>query len=319
MDKLTSQLSNQQTFISLAAAAVLVSLLSTSLPILKGILRPSTSKLPLLAAEQGGPLQREKYYLSNACDLYAEGYRRFKNSIYRLTGFDGEVLVVPASYLDELRSRPDDEVDVVYSLWEMTESRYTDVAFTGRSHQLFAGTVRGELTRRLPQIAPVLAKEVEQTVGEVLGPADDWTRVCVYSKIQRVVAIVSASVFVGSEHCRDEGYLDAIINYTSCISDAARELKKNWPWWLRPIGQFFVPNLAKGKEYRRRVRKFLEPIVEQRKKHLREGGIPPDDALQWFLANGEKMGLADTHTLARLQLTLGMAAIDTTTQMVTQV
>lgn len=47
------------------------------------------SQFPLLGKELGGRRQRVEAYVTRPRELYAEGYRRFREQIYRLTTTDG--------------------------------------------------------------------------------------------------------------------------------------------------------------------------------------------------------------------------------------
>lgn len=47
------------------------------------------SQYPLLGKELRGRRQRVEAYVTRPRELYAEGYRRFKEQIYRLTTTDG--------------------------------------------------------------------------------------------------------------------------------------------------------------------------------------------------------------------------------------
>jgi hypothetical protein len=65
----------------LLGAAFLVSVLVPS--------SGSNGKIPLVGGDIGNAEQRRKAFLSNAKDLYAKGYRHFKDSVWRLTDTDG--------------------------------------------------------------------------------------------------------------------------------------------------------------------------------------------------------------------------------------
>ena len=68
--------------IGVIAAAILLPKLFASNPI---------ANLPFFGLEHGGPLQREKYFLRHGRELYQQGYKKFRNSLYRLTTADGVV------------------------------------------------------------------------------------------------------------------------------------------------------------------------------------------------------------------------------------
>lgn len=86
-------------------------------------------KYPLLGAEHGNKGKREQEFLQNAGKLYENAYQSFKTlsqvstpdgkafhmspfNQHLLTLASGEHLVIPNSYLDELKSKGDAEIDV---------------------------------------------------------------------------------------------------------------------------------------------------------------------------------------------------------------
>jgi cytochrome P450 len=133
----------------------------------------------------------------------------------------------------------------------------------------------------------------------------------IYQKLLQIVAIVSGHIFLGPELCRRPEYLHASINYTVDLFIAVRKLKA-WNEWLRPIGQYFVPELSKITEHRQKAQDFLIPIIQERRAAFKKGEEEPDDMLQWMIAKAEEQNITDV-ALAETQLTLSLAAIHTTT------
>lgn len=160
-----------------------------------------------------------------------------------------------------------------------------------------------------------MAAETEKTVDEVLGPCDDWTSQVTYNKILRIVAIVSGRIFLGPDLCRREEYIYASTMYTVDLFKAVGKLK-SWHSSLRPIAQYFIPELKTVFEHRRKAREFLFPIIRERKEAMKNGSELEDDMLQWMLNKAESNGVSDDR-LAELQLSLSLAAIHTTTMAVT--
>ncbi|KAK6856185.1 hypothetical protein PG995_008336 [Apiospora arundinis] len=272
----------------------------------------SKSSLPLLGADYGNSEQRRKQYQTGAAKLYQKGYELFRHQAYRLTTSDGEVIVLPPEALQELRGMSDEVVNNVIGLNLAVEAKYTGLA--GDSG-FAAHMIRSDLTRSLNRINPGLAAETEKTVDEVLGPCDDWTSQVTYNKILRIVAIVSGRIFLGPDLCRREEYIYASTMYTVDLFKAVGKLK-SWHSSLRPIAQYFIPELKTVFEHRRKAREFLFPIIRERKEAMKNGSELEDDMLQWMLNKAESNGVSDDR-LAELQLSLSLAAIHTTTMAVT--
>lgn len=143
-----------------------------------------------------------------------------------------------------------------------------------------------------------------------LPQSGQWTEVDIQKKLLRIVAIVSGRVFVGPELCRDEKYLDAAINYTIDVMTAVYVVGLV-PVWLRPV---VAPRLPFVKRLHRRIEEadaFLRPVVTERRKEAKSNeSAAPDDMLQWII---DSQGDRSDKELAKLQLSVSMAAIHTTT------
>jgi hypothetical protein len=89
---------------------------------------------------------------------------------------------------------------------------------------------------------------------------------------------------------------------------------KTWRKWLRPIGVYFVPEMKIIEDHRRRVKKFLGPIIRERREMMTKGGEVPDDLLQWTLNKSSKFPeeIRNDDDVAMMQLRLSLAAIHTT-------
>lgn len=136
-----------------------------------------------------------------------------------------------------------------------------------------------------------------------------------FTQLLRIVAIVSGRIFLGPELCRREEYIYASTMYTVDLFRAVGKLK-SWHSSLRPIAQYFIPELKTVFEHRRKARAFLSPIIQKRKEAMENGSDLPDDMLQWMMNKAEANGVSDER-LAQLQLDLSLAAIHTTTMAVT--
>lgn len=68
------------------------------------------SRFPLIGQNVGGFSKRRRYFVNHALELFSEGYLKFKDSVWRVTSTDGEVLVLPLRYAEELRELPEDVV-----------------------------------------------------------------------------------------------------------------------------------------------------------------------------------------------------------------
>ncbi|OTB03695.1 hypothetical protein M426DRAFT_321621 [Hypoxylon sp. CI-4A] len=274
------------------------------------------SDIPLVGKEHGGAEKRRKAFITNGYDFYKKGYELFKSKAFRLTALDGERIIIPRHLLEEVRQLPDDIIDINTAFDVMNEHKYLKMG----DRQLTAfliHIIRGDLTRSLVRINPRLSSETVQTIREEMPPCDDWTSVVVYQTVLRLVAKISGAIFIGTELCRSEDYLNASIGYTLDFVNAVSKLKqwnKRWRWF----GRYFTPEVDKLFTDRKKAHDFLRPVIEKRRAAMKAGEEMPDDTLQWMLNKIDEFGLSDD-VLAETQLNLSMASIHTTSLTVTMI
>lgn len=139
----------------------------------------------------------------------------------------------------------------------------------------------------------------------------------IYNSMLRIVSIASGNAFLGPELCRHEAYLSTAVECARDAMDAVRSLKR-WPSWLRGLAVRLEPAAARFKSHKPRMRAFLGPVFEERKRLMEQGGPLPDDAFQWMMNKANAEGVMDVDSLSHMQLILALAAIHATVHMVTE-
>jgi cytochrome P450 len=133
----------------------------------------------------------------------------------------------------------------------------------------------------------------------------------------RIVALITGRVLVGPSINRIEAWLTASIDFTTDAFVGAMILRM-CPPWLRPVGQFFVPQIRRVHKHHAVVRRFIVPVVNERLAWMRSGiDEKHEDMIQWLLMNGSDEENADPKDIARLQLLVAFAGIHTSTMGVT--
>ncbi|PKS08122.1 hypothetical protein jhhlp_005397 [Lomentospora prolificans] len=265
--------------------------------------------LPTVGNEWGSQEKRRLAYISGAKKMYIEGYRKFKDELFRITtSRDTTVVVVPGKYLPELKL-PDSVISMNAAIDESMQVKYTKVE---TYVPIIPHTVRANLTPALSRLNPSIFQEVQESFALEMPPCNDWTPVNIHNKLLRIVAMVSGRVFIGPELCRSEQYLDAAINYTVELMEARRAVDRMRPWF-RP---FLASRLPEVRSLDRRIEeafRFMSPVVEARKEiALDPTAEKPDDMLQWLVDAQEKFPDKNSQNLAKVQLGLSFAAIHTT-------
>ncbi|KAK1753823.1 putative cytochrome P450 E-class, group IV [Echria macrotheca] len=269
--------------------------------------------IPEVGTELGSNEKRRQAFLFNSRALYTEGYQKFKDGVFRIVTSRSKspVVVVAPKYLAELKKLPDDVLSFDGAIEESMHAKYTllDVGNPAIPH-----TVKASLTPALPRLSPALSDEVRLSFLSELPPCEGWTPIRINQKLLRIVAMVSGRIFIGSELCRDEEYLDAAISYTIELTQARGAVDKLAPW-KRPFLASRLPEVRRVAERFKQADAFLRPVVEARKKLGPDE--KPDDMLQWVMDNQGRFGDDSSAKLARLQLGLSFAAIHTTTMTAT--
>ncbi|KAL8419214.1 hypothetical protein RB594_002433 [Gaeumannomyces avenae] len=284
--------------------------------------RDPLAAFPFAGEDLSSEQKRREAYLINPKSVYMEAYRNFRDNIFKITtATHKNVVVVPIKFLDELKRLPDDVVSFDAAIEDLMVTDYTNLI---SGDQTITHVVKANLTPALVRLNPILTEEVARAVRSEMPACPDWTDVNVYQKILRIVAIVSGRVFVGPELCHDEGYLDAAINYTVELFNARTAVTRIKPW-LRPFRAPFLLEVRRLPAREETFNAVIQPIVAARREAERTDPsyVKPDDVLQWILddkakdvAKGAATEMTDRQ-IAKLQLSLSLAAIHTTSMMAT--
>jgi cytochrome P450 len=148
----------------------------------------------------------------------------------------------------------------------------------------------------------------------------EWQEIILGQTILNIVSRLSSRVFLGSEICRNEAWLEITVMYVVDCFVAAERLRIV-PKPLRRIVHWFLPECQRVRSHVAKARSIIQPVIDARAREKRtaaEQGRPIptyDDAIQW----GEEESAKSKYDPAIYQLALAGAAIHTTTDLVTQV
>lgn len=130
-----------------------------------------------------------------------------------------------------------------------------------------------------------------------------------------MVARVSSFIFLGEKICRDKEWIDVSVNYVIDAFIAARDLRL-WPSFLHPLVHWFLPRAKSIRKHIRVARRIIDDELNERAR-LGEKATAErrPDALDWMrqIAAGQPLDMA------RAQIGLSLAAIHTTSNLVTNV
>lgn len=134
------------------------------------------------------------------------------------------------------------------------------------------------------------------------------------------MAQLSSRVFLGDQICHNPDWLRITVDYTVHSVRAAEDLRL-WPNIMRTLVAPFLTSCRRMKYDFDEARKIIIPIMEERRKRqeaaLRDGKPPKrnNDAMDWM----EEIAKGRPYDPVAIQLTFSVAAIHTTSDMMTQV
>jgi cytochrome P450 len=179
-----------------------------------------------------------------------------------------------------------------------------------------------ELTPRLGNLVHPVKSELDFALARELPSnltIDDWTPVCIYEIILRIVARISARVFVGLPTCRNEEWLNLSIHFTEDVF-LTLAILRGFPRWIRPLIAPLIPRYRAIRRGLATGNRIIGSLVCERRAH--QSASPgddekPADLLQWMMDKANPHD-GQPEKLAHRQLILSLAAIHTTTASATQ-
>lgn len=165
--------------------------------------------------------------------------------------------------------------------------------------------------RRTAAVLPPVAEEISLAFQAALPPCNDWTPVLMANAFKRIIAQASGRMIGGLTLSRNEEWLRTSLDFTTDSFAAAQKLKA-YPWLLRPIMQWFIPEMAAVRSHIHVARKFIKPLLRAREQAVADLGEKgkPVDLLQ-MLTDGARGADRSHDFLAYTALAVSFAAIHT--------
>ncbi|KLP22404.1 cytochrome P450 monooxygenase [Fusarium fujikuroi] len=254
----------------------------------------------LLQDEIKSARRRALEYCFNPRAVMAKGYVKFKNEVFGLDTQDGVKLVIPPSFLDELKSHP--ALSFKVSIDNDMQIEYTHF---GGPAEYVIHAIKANLTGSLSAFTPLLHRMRQE-----------WTPVKVHDKVLRLIATNNARVFQGTAASLDEEWLAASTGYVLACFDCIRALKQ-WHPWLRPLVYRFIPERAAIRDQWTKGRKRV--MASMRERQEKGGNLEDPPTMLDHLSNGRNEHIADDVELQLLhQMTLIAVGTVTTFSSTTQ-
>jgi len=160
--------------------------------------------------------------------------------------------------MNEVRNLPENKASFMEDVRRAFLSKYTGIGAAG--HEA-VHTIKHDLTLNIASTLDDLQDEIRYGFDKELGSCEDWTSFNVYSKVTRVVALLSGRVFVGRPLSREEEWIDASIMFTYHGMQARNALDR-YPEWIRGMIAPFTAGNKKLHEIKQRGAELLKPMLD---------------------------------------------------------
>ncbi|KAI2695883.1 hypothetical protein CBS147332_9268 [Penicillium roqueforti] len=255
-------------------------------------------------------------YYPKAASMISEGYEKYKDSPFRLLTGDGEVIVLPVKYQDELRHLPPSRLSSLHAQYENALGQYTNIII---DTLLPSMTVRKKLTPSLGRVVPGIIDELRTAFETALpGCEDTWIQINPNEMFTRLIALATSRMMAGDALRENEEWLNVASNYAVNVGITILLLRPV-PKYLRPIVARFLPSVRKMKKQLRFAKDLFIPMIHERRlaQQAKDPNYTkPDDFLQWMMdLSEEKKEDLKPDTLAHHMLLLVTLAVTHTSTM----
>jgi len=174
-----------------------------------------------------------------------------------------------------------------------------------------------KLTQRLTNVLPTVVDEITMAFDENTNIGSEWTGVNNWNVMLKCISRASNRLYVGIPLCRNQDYLDKVIEYSTTASRAGATIDMFPRFLQRAVSKVLLNrDEALGK-----VMKYVGPIFQERQDKLLQLGDEwldrPSDAIQWILEASPTN--ASLEELCIRILFLNWASIHTSSMTITHV
>ncbi|KGO43415.1 Cytochrome P450 [Penicillium expansum] len=265
-------------------------------------------------------------YYPKAASMISEGYEKYKDSPFRLLTGDGEVIILPVKYQEELRHLPPSKLSSLHAQYENALGQYTNIIIDTlfphfRPHKRPEKLIYiYQIGRVVPGIIDELRAAFDTALPGCEGVlnTDTWIRINPCEMFTRLIALSTSRMMAGDVLRENQEWLNVASNYAVNVGITILLLRPV-PKYLRPIVAPFLPSVRMMKKQLRFAKDLFIPMIHERR--LAEQAkdpnyTKPDDFLQWMMdLGGERDEDLEPETLAHHMLLLVTLAVTHTSTM----
>jgi len=233
--------------------------------------------------------------------------------MFKIRRNDSDILIISHKHVNELRDMPENDLSPMEAHLKNIVAPYTvgNIKLL-RNSDLHRRTIQQKLTPSLGTLIPPIKDELDYALQVVMPPCDNWTPVHINEIIVKIVARVSARIFVGPDLCRNQEWLDTSIQFTKNVG-MTRNMVRILPTLLRPILAPTMKSYWGISSNLKTAQRLLVPIIKERRANVLKDPDykKPNDFLQWMIDDA-RPDEGHHNDLAHRQLMIGLAAIQTT-------
>ncbi|KAF2763381.1 cytochrome P450 [Pseudovirgaria hyperparasitica] len=250
-------------------------------------------------------------FFRRAAEILNGGYKKFPNRIWKFTRADVDMLVLPPRYVKELRSLPIDIASPTAAHAFNLSGSHTNMNIILKNNLHFR-TLQEKLTPNLNRLARPMQEELEYAINmEIPESNGEWVQIKPYHSILRLVARVSARVFLGVPLCRSEEWLEISTEFTE-NTFISLVILRMFPRFLHGIVSWFLPSVWRANNYIRRAKRLLTPEIKERQAAWRKGYQTEKQMslLSWMIEIASEAE-SKPQDLAHLEVVISLASIHT--------
>ncbi|KAK1729025.1 cytochrome P450 [Colletotrichum acutatum] len=284
--------------------------------VLYGFLRnDEAKKLPIINPQKWFQLTASESIMSFAVagrELLEEARQRFGATPFRVLTDQGKFIMLLPQHGEEIRNDPRFSVDE--PIIELFQARYPgfepfmEGAIPTKPLQ---NVVKLRVTKSLAKVTQPLSDECAVTLQEFLGDTKESQEIVLRDLIIRLISRMSARVFVGENLCRNERWLDLVVNYGENSVLGMRKLRL-WPSFLKTMVTNYIPEC---RDLKAQVKEAWDLVAAELKaRHAENDGKEYNDTIYWF----EELAAGKPYNFGASQLMLAVVSIGTTSDLITQ-
>ncbi|KAE8135534.1 cytochrome P450 [Aspergillus pseudotamarii] len=257
-------------------------------------------------------------YVVKAPSLIYYGYEKYKSKPFRILKLDGDLVVLPQTYLEELGDLHSHQASLVGTKYKSILGACINMPINSG---LPARTVSERLNPALDRQIPRLLFELHHAFSAVVPYCEGkYVSINLYYMILKLVTHSTSRIIIGQRLCRSEQWINIITKCTYDVRIAAKQLQLV-PRFLRRLVAPFLPSVRRLETQLRWIaEQLILPMIQHRRG--RELNDPvykkQDDFLQWMMdLAGNDYDREPMNLAYGLMITMALSVVQASTTLIT--